>query len=76
MPGTRQINDAHVAVPGLAVVEVAAADDKTAFAMELPGEPPYAEVAGTGGHGRCPGNRLMAKTSNVMRKTAMGAGTL
>ncbi|MCX4403961.1 DUF6207 family protein [Streptomyces sp. NBC_01764] len=26
----RQINDAHVAEPGLAVVEVAAADDQTA----------------------------------------------
>ncbi|AVH61789.1 MULTISPECIES: DUF6207 family protein [Streptomyces] len=30
----RQINDAHVAAPGLAVVEVAAADDKTAFAIQ------------------------------------------
>ncbi|MFJ8510794.1 DUF6207 family protein [Streptomyces avermitilis] len=30
----RQINDAHVAVPGLAVVEVAAADDETAFAVQ------------------------------------------
>ncbi|MFJ4518985.1 DUF6207 family protein [Streptomyces sp. NPDC088816] len=30
----RQINDAHVAVPGLAVVEVAAADDKTVFAVQ------------------------------------------
>ncbi|MFJ9668780.1 DUF6207 family protein [Streptomyces sp. NPDC101219] len=30
----RQINDAHVAVPGLAVVEVAAADDATAFAVQ------------------------------------------
>jgi hypothetical protein len=44
--------------------------------VEIPGEPPYAEVAGTGGHGRCPGNRLVATTSNMMRKTAMGAGTL
>jgi hypothetical protein len=34
MPGMRQINDAHVAVPGLAVVEVAAADDETAFAVQ------------------------------------------
>lgn len=30
----RQINDAHVAVPGLAVVEIAAADDETAFAVQ------------------------------------------
>ncbi|MFD9466190.1 DUF6207 family protein [Streptomyces sp. NPDC060027] len=30
----RQINDAHVALPGLAVVEVAAADDETAFAVQ------------------------------------------
>ncbi|MEU1924636.1 DUF6207 family protein [Streptomyces albogriseolus] len=30
----RPINDAHVAEPGLAVVEVAAADDQTAFAIQ------------------------------------------
>ncbi|KFG06968.1 MULTISPECIES: DUF6207 family protein [Streptomyces] len=30
----KQINEAHVAVPGLAVVEVAAADDETAFAIQ------------------------------------------
>ncbi|MEU5524870.1 DUF6207 family protein [Streptomyces sp. NPDC047860] len=30
----RRIIDAHVAVPGLAVVEVAAADDETAFAVQ------------------------------------------
>ncbi|MGW2050831.1 DUF6207 family protein [Streptomyces sp. NPDC001858] len=30
----KQINDAHVALPGLAVVEVAAADDATAFAIQ------------------------------------------
>ncbi|MFJ3445787.1 DUF6207 family protein [Streptomyces sp. NPDC086081] len=30
----RQINESHVAVPGLAVVEVAAADDDTAFAVQ------------------------------------------
>ncbi|MFD7379236.1 DUF6207 family protein [Streptomyces mirabilis] len=30
----RRINDAHVAVPGLAVVEVAATDDETAFAVQ------------------------------------------
>jgi hypothetical protein len=30
----RQINDAHVALPGLAVVEVAASDDETAFAVQ------------------------------------------
>ncbi|MFJ5064686.1 DUF6207 family protein [Streptomyces nigra] len=30
----RQINDAHVARPGLAVVEVAAADDETALAVQ------------------------------------------
>jgi hypothetical protein len=29
-----RINDAHVARPGLAVVEVAAADDETAFAVQ------------------------------------------
>ncbi|KPI14628.1 hypothetical protein OK006_3324 [Actinobacteria bacterium OK006] len=34
MPGMRQINDARVAEPGLAVVEVAAADDQTAFALQ------------------------------------------
>ncbi|MGA4966948.1 DUF6207 family protein [Streptomyces pseudogriseolus] len=34
VPGMRPINDAHVAEPGLAVVEVAAADDQTAFAIE------------------------------------------
>ncbi|MEV0695059.1 DUF6207 family protein [Streptomyces sp. NPDC050388] len=30
----RAINDAHVVEPGLAVVEVAAADDETAFAVQ------------------------------------------
>ncbi|MFI9604794.1 DUF6207 family protein [Streptomyces sp. NPDC052043] len=30
----RRINDAHVAVPGLAVVDVAAADDETASAVQ------------------------------------------
>ncbi|WP_193483224.1 DUF6207 family protein [Streptomyces violaceus] len=30
----RLINEAHVAQPGLAVVEVAAADDQTAFAVQ------------------------------------------
>ena len=30
----RPINDAHVAEPGLAVVEIAAADDATAFAVQ------------------------------------------
>ncbi|MFD8656646.1 DUF6207 family protein [Streptomyces mirabilis] len=30
----RQINDAHVTEPGLAVVEVAAANDQTAFALQ------------------------------------------
>ncbi|MET9914332.1 DUF6207 family protein [Streptomyces sp. NPDC006476] len=30
----RPINDAHVAEPGLAVVEIAAADDATAFAIQ------------------------------------------
>ncbi|MFB7115727.1 DUF6207 family protein [Streptomyces sp. NPDC056190] len=30
----RQINDAYVTVPGLAVVEVAAADDETAFTVQ------------------------------------------
>lgn len=34
VPGMRQINDSHVAVPGLAVVEIAAADDETAFAVQ------------------------------------------
>lgn len=34
VPGMRPINDAHVTEPGLAVVEVAAADDKTAFAIQ------------------------------------------
>ncbi|MGA5278603.1 DUF6207 family protein [Streptomyces cellulosae] len=30
----KPINDGHVAKPGLAVVEVAAADDETAFAVQ------------------------------------------
>jgi hypothetical protein len=30
----RPINEAHVAKPGLAVVEVAACDDQTAFAVQ------------------------------------------
>lgn len=34
VPGMRPINDAHVAEPGLAVVEVAAADNETAFAIQ------------------------------------------
>ncbi|WP_345940978.1 DUF6207 family protein [Streptomyces sp. E2N166] len=33
-PGMRPINDGHVVGPGLAVVEVAAADDETAFAVQ------------------------------------------
>ncbi|MFE7033983.1 DUF6207 family protein [Streptomyces sp. NPDC057621] len=34
MPGMRPMNDAHVAEPGLAVVEIAAADDATALAIQ------------------------------------------
>lgn len=34
MPGMRPIHDAHVAEPGLAVIEVAAYDDATAFAVQ------------------------------------------
>jgi hypothetical protein len=34
VPGMREITDAHVAEPGLAVVEVAAADDETALAVQ------------------------------------------
>lgn len=34
MPGMRPINDAHVAQPGLAVVDIAAADDATALAIQ------------------------------------------
>lgn len=34
MPYMKSINEAHVAQPGLAVVEVAAADDQTAFAVQ------------------------------------------
>ena len=34
MPGMKPINDGHVAEPGLAVVEVAAADGETAFAVQ------------------------------------------
>ncbi|GAA2940177.1 DUF6207 family protein [Streptomyces erythrogriseus] len=34
MPDMKPINDGHVAEPGLAVVEVAAADDETAFAVQ------------------------------------------
>lgn len=34
VPFMREINEAHVAVPGLAVVDVAAADDETAFAIQ------------------------------------------
>lgn len=30
----KQINDAHVAAPGLAVVKVSAADDETAFTVQ------------------------------------------
>ncbi len=34
MPGMREITDVHVAEPGLAVVEVAAADDEPALAVQ------------------------------------------
>ncbi|WP_405467591.1 DUF6207 family protein [Streptomyces canus] len=34
MPGRRPIHDTHVEQPGLAVVEVAAADDATVFAVQ------------------------------------------
>jgi hypothetical protein len=34
MSGMRNIMDAHVARPGLAVVEVAAGDDATAYAVQ------------------------------------------
>ncbi|GAB2925616.1 hypothetical protein GCM10027075_27330 [Streptomyces heilongjiangensis] len=34
LPYMREINEAHVALPGLAVVEVAAGDDETAFAIQ------------------------------------------
>lgn len=34
VPCMRQINEAHLAEPGLAVVEVAAADDETALAVQ------------------------------------------
>lgn len=34
MRGMRPINDTHVAEPGLAVVDIAAADDTTALAIQ------------------------------------------
>lgn len=34
MPGMKPIYEGHLAEPGLAVVEVAAADDQTAFAVQ------------------------------------------
>ncbi|MGV9933984.1 DUF6207 family protein [Streptomyces olivaceoviridis] len=34
MPGMKPISEVHVAEPGLAVVEVAACDDETAFAVQ------------------------------------------
>ncbi len=34
VPGMKPINDRHVAEPGLAVVEIATADDETAFAIQ------------------------------------------
>ncbi|MFJ8364478.1 DUF6207 family protein [Streptomyces sp. NPDC093984] len=34
VPGTRRVREAQVARPGLAVVEVAAADDETASAVQ------------------------------------------
>jgi hypothetical protein len=34
MPGMRPIHDTHVEQPGLAVIEVSAADDATAFAVQ------------------------------------------
>lgn len=34
VPGMKQINESHVAVPGLAVAKVAAADDDTVFAIQ------------------------------------------
>ena len=34
MPDMRQIFEAHVAEPGLAVVDIAAADDQTALAIQ------------------------------------------
>ncbi|MFJ4366700.1 DUF6207 family protein [Streptomyces chartreusis] len=34
MPGMRPINEADLAEPGLAVVEVAAVDDATAFSVQ------------------------------------------
>jgi len=55
----RQIHDGHVAVPGMAVVEVAPADDEKAFAI-LPlrlgvRHKPYGHEAGAPGvRLRCP----------------------
>ncbi|MGV9255333.1 DUF6207 family protein [Streptomyces sp. NPDC003697] len=34
MPGMKPISKVHVAEPGLAVVEIAACDDETAFAVQ------------------------------------------
>ena len=34
MPYMREINQVHVALPGLVVVEIAAADDTTAFPVQ------------------------------------------
>lgn len=34
MPGLKPTSEAHVAQPGLAVVDVAACDDQTAFAVQ------------------------------------------
>nr|WP_168532112.1 DUF6207 family protein [Streptomyces sp. RPA4-2]QIY66475.1 hypothetical protein HEP85_39465 [Streptomyces sp. RPA4-2] len=34
MPGVEAINEVHVSEPGLVVVDVAAADDQTAFAFQ------------------------------------------
>ncbi|MGW1616536.1 DUF6207 family protein [Streptomyces sp. NPDC002285] len=56
----RPINDAHVAEPGLAVVEVAAADDATAFAVQelLGGQWAIAPADRTTGEPGEPGVRL------------------
>ncbi|MGW1291104.1 DUF6207 family protein [Streptomyces sp. NPDC002586] len=33
MPGIEKINDVHVSEPGLVIIDIAAADDQTAFAF-------------------------------------------